>query len=357
MYTDFYKFSGKPFALTPDLRFLFRSESHKRALSYLHYGLEQAEGFVVITGDIGTGKTLLIQALLEDLKTQEIATARVAAANLTKQEIIPMVAAALKQPYEGKSKTALIRDLELSLRRAREYLKGVLLIVDEAQTLTPDALEELRILSNLESNGRALMQIFLVGQSDFRETLLLTEMEPLRQRTVASYHMAHLTRAELKRYIGFRLLAVGWDGNPSIDNEVYDVVLDFTDGIPRRINIFMDRFLVYGFLEEITEFTREHAENVAEEFSNELAGDFLKPVLRERAMAKSREDNDAHDDDDFDDDDYGSSNGHGLNGHGPELKNVSSVDDTSSSPLEQRLRGLDRKLKKLGEKSRQQRNR
>ncbi|MFK8030973.1 MAG: ExeA family protein [Gammaproteobacteria bacterium] len=370
MYTDFYKFSGKPFALTPDLRFLFRSESHKRALSYLHYGLEQAEGFVVITGDIGTGKTLLIQALLEDLKTQEIATARVAAANLTKQEIIPMVAAALKQPYEGKSKTALIRDLELSLRRAREYLKGVLLIVDEAQTLTPDALEELRILSNLESNGHALLQIFLVGQSDFRETLLLTEMEPLRQRTVASYHMAHLTRAELKRYIGFRLLAVGWEGNPAIDNDVYDVVLDFTDGIPRRINIFMDRFLVYGFLEEITEFTREHAEAVAEEFSNELAGDFLKPVLRERAQAKSREHNekdriesdeeDENDavDTDFDTDEF-EPGPFARNGNGSARVQAlpPSIDDTSSSPLEKRLRGLDRKLKKLGEKSRHQRNR
>ena len=375
MYTEFYNFSAKPFALTPDLKFLFKSDGHKRALSYLHYGLEQAEGFVIITGHIGVGKTLLIQTLLEDLKTQEIATARVAAANLTKDEIFPMVAAALKQPYEGKSKTALIRDLELSLRRARDYLKGVLLIVDEAQTLTPDALEELRILSNLESNGKALIQIFLIGQSDFRETVQLPEMEPLRQRTVASYHLEPLTRAELKRYVGFRLLAVGWEGNPKIDNDVYDIAHKFTEGIPRKINIFMDRFLVYGFLEEINHFTREHAIAVVKELGGELAGDFLNTDF----------DADSLDDTGDDAEELTGSNrtvalkrkstgrkkrarqssrkkpakksGTEISAKKPERNGEDQgvgLDESGSfqSPLEKRLRGLDQKLKALSDQAR-----
>ncbi|NNF16582.1 MAG: AAA family ATPase [Gammaproteobacteria bacterium] len=370
MYTDFYNFKAKPFALTPDLRFLFKSDGHKRALAYLHYGLEQAEGFVIITGHIGAGKTLLIQALLEDLKTQEIATARIAAANLDKEEIIPMVAASLKQPFEGKSKTALIRDLELSLRRARDYLKGVLLIVDEAQTLTPEALEELRILSNLESNGKALIQVFLIGQSDFRDTVQLPIMEPLRQRTVASYHLEPLTRAELKRYIGFRLLAVGWEGNPKIDNEVYNIAHQFTGGIPRKINIFMDRFLVYGFLEEITEFTSEHAVAVVKELGGEIAGDFInagESLPDKKMQGDKKSDGEEHPGKNVRAVAKGKKSRKGRNRsarkasknknnrakkNGKSNNNPETSAGSSETPLEKRLRGLDRKLKKLGDQAR-----
>ncbi|MEM6640222.1 MAG: AAA family ATPase [Pseudomonadota bacterium] len=273
MYEEYYKFRGRPFQLTPDLKFLYPSPGHKRALSYLHYGLEQAEGFVIITGNIGTGKTLLITTLLAELQDQEIATARIAAANVTEDNVLEMAASALKLPYEGKSKAALLRDLELSLRRAQDYLNGVLLIVDEAQELTVGALEELRILSNLESNGRALMQIFLVGQSELRATLRQPNMEHLRQRTIASYQLEPLSVDETKRYIGFRLVAVGWDGEPNFDPDFYGAIHRHTGGVPRKINILMDRVLVYGYLEELREFGAEDVEDVVEELSKEIAGD------------------------------------------------------------------------------------
>ncbi|MBT8137536.1 MAG: AAA family ATPase [Gammaproteobacteria bacterium] len=278
MYLDTYNFSARPFQLTPDLRFLFPSRSHKRALSYLRFGLEQAEGFVVITGHIGTGKTMLIQTLLAEMADQDIATARIAAANLTEDNILAAVAAALNQPYEGKSKVALMANMEKSLRHARDRLAGVMLIVDEAQTLTPEALEELRILSNLESQGRALMQIFLVGQTELRVTLQSRRMEQLRQRIVASYHLEPMSPEETKRYIGFRLVAVGWNGDPSFAPEVYEQIFKSTGGIPRKVNIVMDRLLLFGYLEDIRDFDGEHIEQVIGEMRQELSGDLVTTI-------------------------------------------------------------------------------
>lgn len=278
MYRETYKFSARPFQLTPDLRFLFPSLSHKRALSYLRFGMEQAEGFVVITGHIGTGKTMLIQTLLAEMADQEIATARIAAANLNEDNILPAVAAALNLPFEGKSKVSIMANLEKSLRHARDRLSGVMLIVDEAQTLTPEALEELRILSNLDSQGRALMQIFLVGQTELRVTLQARRMEQLRQRIVASYHLEPLSPEETKRYIGFRLVAVGWNGDPSFTHEVYDQIYEATGGIPRKVNIVMDRLLLFGYLEDIRDFEEEHIQQVVKEMSQEFAGDLLTRV-------------------------------------------------------------------------------
>ncbi|MBT8131585.1 MAG: AAA family ATPase [Gammaproteobacteria bacterium] len=278
MYLDAYNFSARPFQLTPDLRFLFPSRSHKRALSYLRFGLEQAEGFVVITGHIGTGKTMLIQTLLAEMADQEIATARIAAANLNEENVLSAVAASLNLPYEGKSKVAIMANLEKSLRHARDRVSSVMLIVDEAQTLSPEALEELRILSNLDSQGRALMQIFLVGQTELRVTLQARRMEQLRQRIVASYHLEPLSPEETKRYIGFRLVAVGWNGDPSFSNEVYEHIYEASGGIPRKVNIIMDRLLLYGYLEEIRDFEEEHIVQVIEEMSQELSGDLLTKV-------------------------------------------------------------------------------
>ena len=278
MYLDTYNFTARPFQLTPDLRFLFPSRSHKRALSYLRFGLEQSEGFVVITGHIGTGKTMLIQTLLAEMADQEVASARIAAANLTEENILAAVAAALNQPHEGKSKVALMTNLEKSLRHARDRLSGVMLIVDEAQTLTPEALEELRILSNLESQGRALMQIFLVGQTELRVTLQSRRMEQLRQRVVASYHLEPLSPEETKRYIGFRLVAVGWNGDPSFSSEVYEKIYESSGGIPRKVNIIMDRLLLFGYLEDIRDFELEHIEQVVGEMRQELSGDLVTTI-------------------------------------------------------------------------------
>ena len=273
MYLDFYKLSSKPFQLTPDLNFLFPSKGHKRALAYLHYGLEQREGFVVITGDVGTGKTMLIEALVVELADQKVATTRVEGANLGAESLISTVSAAFGRKFEGRGKVALLEDLRECLLNSQQYLDSVLLIVDEAQTLTPAALEELRILSNLQSNGRALMQIFLVGQMELMRTLTSQAMEQLRQRVIASYKLEPLSAAETNEYITYRLRAAGWDDDPKFSEEVLAEIHKCSKGIPRKINLLMDRMLVYGFLEELHELQPDHIGAVLKEMGQELAGD------------------------------------------------------------------------------------
>ncbi|MDH3769214.1 MAG: AAA family ATPase, partial [Gammaproteobacteria bacterium] len=173
---------------------------------------------------------------------------------------------------------SIMTNLEKSLRHAHDRVSGVMLIVDEAQTLSPEALEELRILSNLDTRGRALMQIFLVGQSELRVTLQARRMEQLRQRIVASYHLEPLSPEETKRYIGFRLVAVGWNGDPSFSSEVYEHIYEASGGIPRKVNIVMDRLLLFGYLEEIRDFDVEHIEEVIREMSQEMSGDLVTPA-------------------------------------------------------------------------------
>ncbi len=325
MYTEHYGFTGKPFQLTPDLRFFYPSAGHKRAMSYLRYGLEQGEGFVVITGHIGTGKTLLIQTLLNDLVDQNIAIARIATANLQAERVPAVVASALGLPFEGRSKEALLRNLERSLVKARETLEHVLLIVDEAQTLRADVLEELRILSNLEVDGRALLQIFLIGQTELQLALRTRGMRQLRQRIVASYHLQPLGLEDTHRYIHYRLEAVGWSGRPSFSEGAYERIHAATRGVPRKINILMDRILLFGFLEDVDEFGASHVSDVIDELQVELAGDL--------ADIEEAED-DARDD---------ASAGSARRSEGEAAR--------SESQLESRLRALELKLEKLSSRS------
>lgn len=314
MYTEHYGFSAKPFALTPDLRFFFPSAGHQRAMSYLRYGLEQGEGFVVITGHVGTGKTLLIQTLLSELSNQDIAFARIATANLSADRVPAVVASALGLSFEGKSKEALLRSLERALVKARKQLEHVLLIVDEAQTLQRDVLEEFRILSNLEVGGKALLQVFLIGQTELQLGLRKRNMRQLRQRIVASYHLQPLSASDTREYIEYRLNACEWDGLPAITEDAYERVHEVTEGVPRKINILMDRILLFGSLEDIDSFDSSHVSMVMEELQSELAGDL------------------AEIDDEPEEVDSGS---------------ASREDERQSSRLESRLRALEQKLDKL----------
>jgi len=208
MYEAFYKFQGKPFRLTPDPAMLFPSRSHKRAMSYLMYGFEQGEGFVMITGAVGTGKTLLLQKLFEDLAHRNVTIANIASANLDSDDVLPAVASELNLPFEGRSKEALLHDLKQHLVARSARHSRTLLVVDEAQTLTPAALEMLRILSNLEQRGRALLQVFLVGQSDLRHVIVANRMEQLRQRIIATFRLEPMEFDESREYILHRLHAV-----------------------------------------------------------------------------------------------------------------------------------------------------
>ncbi|MDH5179509.1 MAG: AAA family ATPase [Gammaproteobacteria bacterium] len=270
MYLEFYKLKERPFKLTPDIHFFYKSRTQEKALAYLLYGIEQGEGFVAITGGVGYGKTTLIQRLIGEAKKRHVEVNRIAAANINAENILELICASLNLPFENRGRVALFKSLEEYLLKRHKRDIRVLLVIDEAQTLKEEALEELRILSNIEVNGKAALQIFLVGQFELRDTLLLPRFEHLRQRIIASYHIEALSRAEVEKYIQTRLEIAGWNGDPKIEDAVYDFIHDWTGGVPRKINLLCDRFLLLGYIEELHVLGIDEIEQAINDMEKEL---------------------------------------------------------------------------------------
>jgi putative secretion ATPase (PEP-CTERM system associated) len=272
MYESFYNLSAKPFALNPDPRFFFGSRGHKRAQSYLQYGLTQGEGFIVITGDVGTGKTMLVRNLFAGLSKENIVAAQLVTTQLGADDMLRMIAASYGLAHEGLGKATLLKNLETFLiTRAREG-KRVLLVIDEAQNLPLSSLEELRMLSNFQLAGKVLLQSFLLGQADFKDTLRSPQMEQLRQRVIAAYHLNPLGEDETKTYIEHRLTLVGWTTDPVISDEAHAAIHKYTGGVPRLINQLCDRLLLFGYLEELLAIDLEHVDTVVKELQQETPG-------------------------------------------------------------------------------------
>ncbi len=269
MYESFYKLSAKPFQLSPDPRFFFGSKGHKRAMSYLRYGLSQGEGFIIITGGVGTGKTTLVRALFEDLAKENVVAAQLVTTHLEADDTLRMVAASFGLAHEGASKASILKNLEtFLLARAREG-KRVLLVIDEAQSLPVGSLEELRMLSNFQEDGRALLQSFLLGQEEFKATLQLDGLEQLRQRVIAAYHLDPLAVEESREYIEHRLRLVGWNCDPEFTAAAYGEIYAHTMGVPRKINTFCDRLLLFGYLEELHQLDVQQVREVIAELQQE----------------------------------------------------------------------------------------
>ncbi|MBU2704443.1 XrtA-associated ATPase [Zooshikella marina] len=273
MYESFYNLSGKPFQLSPDPRFFFSSRGHSRAMSYLRYGLGQGEGFIIITGDIGTGKTTLIRNLFSELDQSRIIAANIVTTTLEADDLLKMISSAFNLPYEGMSKAALLRQFEDFLRECGRLGKRVLLVVDEAQNLPKSSVEELRMLSNFQVNNQPLLQSFLLGQQEFRKTIQSPGMEQLRQRVIASCHLSGLDEKETEAYILHRLKYVGWDNDPVLPEESFHEIFQATNGVPRRINVFCDRLLLFGYLEELHELSPDIVKSVAEEMQQDITPD------------------------------------------------------------------------------------
>lgn len=271
MYQEFYGLTGKPFQLSPDVRFFFPSREHKRALSFLEYGLDQADGFIVITGDVGTGKTTLVHALLESLDPSEMLVSSVVTTQLQEDDLINLVAANFGLRVDaGGSKALLLRDLEELFKQQAREGRRVLLVVDEAQNLPNEAVEELRMLSNFHFEGRPLLQVFLLGQQEFRTTLLSSGFEQLRQRVIATYHLNPLDGNETRTYIEHRLETVNWTCDPDITDGAFAAIHRFSDGVPRRVNNLCDRIMLFAYLEELHRIDTKVVDSVAKEIGSEF---------------------------------------------------------------------------------------
>ncbi len=272
MYEEYFGLSAKPFQLSPDAAFFYPSKEHKRALSFLEYGLSQADGFIVITGDVGTGKTTLVHTLLRNVDARDMLVATIVTTQLEEDDLLQLVAANFGLTGQFPNKASLLSELENLFKQQAMENRRVLLIVDEAQNLPAKSVEELRMLSNFHVQGRPLVQVFLLGQGEFRGTLLSEGFEQLRQRVIATYHLNPLNEDETRTYIEHRLSLVGWEDSPQFEDSVFSAIFDFCEGVPRRINNLCDRLLLFTFLEDAEVITTAMVDAVAQEIGTEFWG-------------------------------------------------------------------------------------
>jgi general secretion pathway protein A len=270
MYEAYYHFTGKPFQLSPDPRFFFSSKGHRRAMSYLVYGVHQGEGFIVITGEIGAGKTMLANTLSRELTSRNLVLAQVVSTHLKADDMVRMVAAGFGLSQEG-SKAVLLSRVEQFLLGCHRQGKRALLVVDEAQNLPATSVEELRMLSNYTSGAHPLLQTFLLGQPELRRTLRSPRMEQLAQRVIASCHLGPMDGTEIEAYILHRLQTVGWQGDPAFSQDAIGAIHRHSGGIPRKINVLCDRLLLMGQLDEKHAFTDKEVAEIVGELSLEFA--------------------------------------------------------------------------------------
>jgi general secretion pathway protein A len=269
MYNDFYKLSGKPFQLSPNPRFFFGSSGHQKAIAYLQYGLHQGEGFIVITGEVGAGKTTLIGHLLGQLDPAKYLPAKLVTTQIEADDTLRMVASAFNLEARGLDKATLLRNLERFALDNQRRGRRVLVVVDEVQNLPIKSLEELRMLSNFQVNDTAAVQFCLLGQPQFRDILASDELAQLRQRVVATYHLGPLSPDETRQYIEHRLQLVNWHADPQIAESAYAQIHAATNGVPRQINVLCDRLFLYGMLEELHHLDDAAVETVAGEMQVE----------------------------------------------------------------------------------------
>lgn len=270
MYEAFYRLRAKPFSLNPDPNFYFGSKGHRRAMSYLEYGIHQGEGFIVVTGEVGAGKTTLVRNLFRKLDSGNLVAAQLVNTQLDADDTLRMVAASFGLPHEEVPKAVLLKRLEAFLMSCREQGKRALLVVDEAQNLAPRAVEELRMLSNFHAADRSLLQTFLLGQPEFRLTMQSAGMTQLRQRVIASYHLGPLDEEDTRGYIQHRLQIVGWSSDPSFSEEAFAEIFSFTGGIPRKVNTLCDRLMLMGYIEEKHTFGATEVREVITDIQREM---------------------------------------------------------------------------------------
>ncbi|MEO6217796.1 MAG: AAA family ATPase [Sphingomonas sp.] len=282
MYDDHYGLSGRPFQLTPDPRFWFDTATHRKAMAYLGYGLAQGEGFIVITGDVGAGKTTLVGHLMATVDRERLHIVKIVSTQIEAEDLLRMVAGGLDVESGGMTKAQLLVAIERALHAMARAGRRTLLIVDEAQALPVSALEELRMLSNFQAGGHALLQIFLLGQPEFRQRLHGSDrLEQLRQRVIAMHHLDPMGPEEVEPYMLHRLSVVGWEGRPRFTPDAFAALYKGSDGVPRRLNQLAGRVLLFGAIDQLDTIDARVVAAVIED----IAGD--SPALKHEPFAET----------------------------------------------------------------------
>lgn len=263
MYESYFGLTVKPFELVPNPRFLFNSRSHKKAISYLKYGLQERAGFILLTGEVGSGKTTIIRDLINNLD-QDIALSMVYNTRATARQMLAMINEdfGLEVGGKDKDKVSLLRDLNDHLLALHAEQKRPVIIIDEAQNLSPAVLEEIRLLSNLEAENFKLVQIVLVGQPELQKVITRPELRQLRQRISVHCHLEPLTREETEAYVYHRLAMAGNRNALRWQEGSFDTLYGYSAGIPRLINVFCDFVLLAAFVEETRDISLEMLEEV-----------------------------------------------------------------------------------------------
>jgi general secretion pathway protein A len=294
MYTDYYGLTDRPFQLTPDARFWFESRTHKKAMAYLGYGLAQGEGFVTITGDIGAGKSTLVAHLLATIDRERLNAIHIASTQIGGDDLLRLVAQGLGIATAGTEKARLLDAVEQRLDEEARSGRRTLLVVDEAQNLSTPALEELRMLSNFTSEGRALVQTLLLGQPEFRERVAAEPaLEQLRQRVIASHHLEPIEANEVEPYLVHRLACAGWQGRPAFTPDAFAALYRHSGGVPRRLNQLANRLLLQGAVEQADCFDGADVERVVADLAadapQKAAAPAAAPTERQPTQTRVRD--------------------------------------------------------------------
>jgi general secretion pathway protein A len=283
MYESFYGFRERPFSIIPDPSFLYFSPKHSMALDLLEYGLMNQAGFNVITGEIGTGKTTLIRYLLNHLG-QDVTVGLISNTHRSFGELLQWILFAFNLEWRGRKKVEMFQTFLDFLVQQYSHNKRSVLIVDEAQNMSADTLEELRMLSNVNADKDQLLQITLVGQAGLRETLRQPELEQFAQRIAVDYHLEPLDREETPAYIRHRISVAGRNGQALFDDAACDAVHELTDGVPRLVNLLCDTALVYGYAEQKLKIDAQIVQDVARD--KKRGGIFPSPDRRLRELLR-----------------------------------------------------------------------
>jgi len=261
MYRSFFNLTCKPFDLIPNPKFMFLSKTHKKALTYLDYGIRERVGFVLLTGEVGSGKTTIIRELINK-HLERVVLAKVFNTSVNSEQLLSMINDDFDLSVQGKDKIELLRDLNHFL--VEQYGKGnqPLLIIDEAQNLPLETLEEIRMLSNLETSDSKLLQIILVGQPELRSLLYKPELRQLRQRISIQCNLQPLNRQEVEEYIFHRLQVAGNRDALRFTVQALDLIFRYCCGIPRLINVICDFLLLAAFSEEVRDVNEEMVHDI-----------------------------------------------------------------------------------------------